>query len=179
MVKKILLNPTQTCFHTQITSQLSARSDSLNQLRVATQDNDVLALLKQVITQGWASNIQEVPSELQPYWTVREELTIEDGLILKGTRIVIPNKECEAILNLIHEGYLGLNKCKLCAKETVYWPRLNDQLDKMILNCELCLKYSQAKCKQPPNMALGHEIPTHPWIKLTTDIFILKLYHTC
>ena len=84
------------------------------------QEDDVLAVLKQVITQGWPSNIKEVPSELQPYWTFREELTIEDGLILKGTRIVIPNKKCEAILKLSHEGHLGFNKCKLCAKETVY-----------------------------------------------------------
>ena len=111
----------------------------MNQLRVATQEDYVLVLLKQVITQGWPSNVKEVPKELQPYWTFREELTIEDGLILKGTRIVIPSKKCEAVLELIHVDHLGLNKCKLCAKETVYWPRLNDQLDKLILNCELCL----------------------------------------
>ena len=53
---------------------------------------------------------------------------IEDRIILKGTRIVIPSKKCEAVLNLIHEGHLELNKCKLCANETVYWPGLNDQL---------------------------------------------------
>ena len=155
----------------QITSQLRVRSDSMNQWNVAMQEDDVLVLLKQVITQEWPSNVKEVPSELQPYWTFREELTIEDGLILKGTRIVIPNKKCEAILKLIHEGHLGLNKCKLHAKETVYWSGLNDQLDKLILDCELCLKYLQAKCKQPPNMALGYEIPVHPWTKLVTDIF--------
>ena len=84
---------------------------------------------------------------------------------------MIPNKKHEAILKLIHEGHLGLNKCKLCAKETVFWPGCNDQLDKLILNCELCLKYSQAKCKQPPYMTLGHERPVHPWTKLMTDIF--------
>ena len=154
-----------------ITSQLSTRSDSLNQLRVATQEDDVLVLLKQVITQGWPSNVKEVPKELQPYWTLREELTIEDGLILKGTRIVIRSKKHEVVLKLNHEGHLGLSKCKLHAKETVYWPALNGQLDKLILNCELCLKYSQAKHKQPPNMVLGQEIPIHPWTKLATDLF--------
>ena len=64
---------------------------------------------------------------------------IEDGIILKGTRIVIPAKICEAVSKLIHEGHFSLNKCKLHAKETVYWPGLNDQLEKMYLNCELCL----------------------------------------
>ena len=155
----------------QITSQLSTRSDSLNQLRVAMQEGDVLALLKQVITQGWPCNVKEVQKDLQPYWTFREELTIEDGLILKGTRILIPSKKHEAVLKLIHEGHLGLNKCKLHAKETVYWPGLNDKLDKLILNCELCLKYSHAKCKHPHNMVVGQEIPIHPWDKLATDLF--------
>ena len=73
---------------------------------------------------------------------------MEDGIVLKGTHIVIPHKNVTAILNLIHKGYLGLNKCKLRAKDTVYWPGLNDQLEKLVLNSELCLKYSSFQaCK--------------------------------
>ena len=101
----------------------------------------------------------------------REELTVEYGLILKGTRIVIPDKKHKDILKLIHEGHLGLNKCKLHAKETAYWPGLNDQLEKLVLNCELCLKYSHSKCKQEPSISLGQEVPLHPLTKLATDIF--------
>ena len=114
----------------QITNQLCARSDSLQQIRIATQEDDELALLKHTITQSWPSTIKEVPNVLQPYGTFREELTVEDGIILKGTRIVIPAKKHKAVLKLIHEGHLGLKKCKLCAKETVYWPGLNDNLRK-------------------------------------------------
>ena len=97
----------------QITNQLSTRSDSLNQMRIATQEDDELALLKHTITHGWPSTIREVPSEIQPYWTFREELTIEDGIVLKGTQIVVPHKKHQATLQLIHEGHLGLGKCKL------------------------------------------------------------------
>ena len=104
----------------------------------------------------------------------REELTVEDGLILKGTRIVIPDKNREAIVKLIHEAHLGLNKCKLHAKETVYWPGLNDQLEKLVLNCELCVKYSHSKCKQEPSLSLGQEVPLYPWTKLSTDIFYFE-----
>ena len=75
------------------------------------------------------------------------------------------------ILKVIHEGHLGLTKCKLRPKETVYWPGLNDQLEKLVLNCQLCLKYSQSKCKLTPDMSLGQEIPTFPWTKLATNIF--------
>ena len=41
-----------------ITNQLSARSDSLNQLRIATQEDDKLALLKHTMTHGWPSTIR-------------------------------------------------------------------------------------------------------------------------
>ena len=126
----------------QITNQLCTRINSLQQIRIATQEDDELALLKHTTTQGWPSRIKEVPSVLQSYWKFREEVTIEDGIILKGTRIAIPARKCEAVLKLIHEGHLGQKKCKLCVKETVYWPGLNDQLEKLILNCKLCLQYS-------------------------------------
>ena len=132
---------------------------TVHQLRLATKEDDVLALLKYTITQGWPSSIKEVPSELQPYWTLRDELTVEDGLILKGTRIIIPSKKCESILKLIHEGHLGMNKCKLHTKETVYWLGLNEQLEQLVLHYELCFKYSKSKCKQTPIMSLGQEIP--------------------
>ena len=113
----------------QITIQLKARNDSLHEIQLATQANDNLAILKYMIHQGWPKTIKEVPEEIQKYWTFHEELTIEDGLILKGTRIVRPNAKREEILKQIHEGHLGLNKCQMHAKETVYWPGLNDQLE--------------------------------------------------
>ena len=87
----------------QIANQLSTRSDSLNQMRITSQEEDELALLKHTITHGWPSTIREVPSKIQLYWTFREELTVEDGIILKGTQIVIHHKKHQAILQLIHE----------------------------------------------------------------------------
>ena len=50
-------------------------------------------------------------------------------------------------------------------------PSLNDRLEKLVLNCELCLKYTQSKGKQQPTLSLGQEIPLHAWTKLATDIF--------
>ena len=143
----------------------------MQQLHEASQADDTLAILKYTIQKGWPSTIKELPSKIQPYWTFREELTIENGLILKGTRIVVLSTQQVEILTFIHEGHLGLTKCKLRAKKTVYWPGLNDQLEKLVLNCQLCLKYLQSKHKQPPQMLLGQKIPAFPWTKIATDIF--------
>ena len=146
----------------QITSQLKAMSDTLNQLHIATQEDDELILLKHMITNGWPNSIKEVPPEIQAYWTFHEELTIEDGLVVKGTRIVIPQSKHKQVLTMIHEGHLGLGKCKLQIKDTVYWLGINEQLGKHVLNCEPCLKYSKTKSKQPANMSLGQEILIYP-----------------
>ena len=97
----------------QITNQLKARSDSLNQLCIATQEDDKLVLLKHTITNGWPNSIKEVPHEIQAYWTFCEELTIKDRLVLKGTRIVNPKSKHKQVLTMIQEGHLGLRKCKL------------------------------------------------------------------
>ena len=61
----------------QITNQLSARSESLHKMRIPTQEDGELALFKHTVMHGWPSTIREVPSKIQPYWTFREELTIE------------------------------------------------------------------------------------------------------
>ena len=72
---------------------------------------------------------------------------------------------------MIHKGHLGLGNCKLRYKDTVYWPGINEQLEKLVLICELCLKYSKARSKWPANMSLGQEIPIYPWTQVATDIF--------
>ena len=77
----------------QISQQLLARNKKLQELQEATQADDELSLQKHTIMSGWPSTIKEISPVLQLYWTFHEELTIEDGLILKGTRIVIPSKK--------------------------------------------------------------------------------------
>ena len=84
---------------------------------------------------------------------------------------MLPPKKCEATLKLIHKGHLGPGKCTLRAKYTEYWPDFNNQLEKSILNCELCFKYSQAKFKSKPTKALKQEVTLLLWSKFATDIF--------
>ena len=53
----------------------------------------------------------------------------------------------------------------------MYWPNLRKELEELVLNCQLCLKHSQAKCKPKPTPSFGQEIPVIPWTKLASDIF--------
>ena len=90
-----------------MTTHLSTTTDKLQQIQQATEDDDTMAFLKYTITYRWPQTVQELPKELQAYWTFKEEMTVEDGLILKATKTVIPPSMREAI----HDEHLGFTKC--------------------------------------------------------------------
>ena len=69
----------------QITNNLRCTPDQLQQLHEKTAQDDNLAVLKNVVQSGWPEKIQELPLELHQYQTFQEELTTEDGLVLKIT----------------------------------------------------------------------------------------------
>ena len=157
----------------QITAHSRCTQEKVDKLRQSTAKDDTLALLKHTVQHGWPQSIQDLPPELRPYWTFRDEITLEDGLLIKGERIIIPSRDQAEILEQLHYGHLGLQKCLHRARATVYWPNLNDQLKDLVTNCHICLKYSAANRKDSKQIGpqLGQEIPTIPWVKLATDIF--------
>ena len=79
-------------------------------------------MLKAYVHKGWPSTRKECPEDLWEYWNFRCELTINDGLVTKGDRLVIPQSLRSDVMKKIHTGHQGETKCLLLAKETVFWP---------------------------------------------------------
>ena len=46
--------------------------------------------LSEVIKNGWPKDVTEVPYSVRPWWTFRDDLAILDGVVYKGSRVVIP-----------------------------------------------------------------------------------------
>ena len=91
------------------------------------QDQD-LNKLKDVIFKGWPEYRKQCPQELWDYWTFRCDLVIEDGLILKGDRIIIPEPLRGQVLQALHTGHQGETKCLLLARESVFWPGITNDI---------------------------------------------------
>lgn len=81
-----------------------------------------MSKLKEMDYKGWPYKREKCPEALHDFWNFRDELTIEDGLILKGDRIVIQPSLRQEMLEIIHQGYLGQEKCLLRARACVFWP---------------------------------------------------------
>ena len=144
----------------------------MNQFHTETAQDEELALLKHIVQTGWPHNIHDLLKEIQPYWTVHEEVTIEDDL-LKGTCIIIPQTLCKEMIQLLHTGHLRLEKCLNRAKQSMYWPGLYEELKDLIMNCTTCLKFGAQKPISNKQHA-GYKIHVHSWSKLASDIFYFE-----
>ena len=96
---------------------------------------------------------------------------IEDGLILKGDRIVIPETLRGETLDMLHTGHQGETKCLLLVRESVFWPGIKNDVKQLVKDCDTCNKFQPEQPKLP---LMQPDLPTRPWEKLGTDIFEFK-----
>ena len=96
----------------------------------------------------------------KPYVTFIDELTIVDGVILKGQRVIVPENMRAEMLQLIHKGHLGIEKCKRQARDILYWPNTNKDVYDTVTRCDVCQEYRYAQQQKPLQM---HERPDRPW----------------
>lgn len=69
---------------------LAVSTEKIAQIKEATKNDNELCTLKQIIKTGWPESKEDVPKPIHLYYTFREELTFQDGIIFKGERIVVP-----------------------------------------------------------------------------------------
>ena len=75
-------------------------------IKEATTKDDVLSLFKHVIQNGLPQTTNELPEAIQHYWNFCDQKTIEDGLILKNIKIVIPVTLQHKMLEKVHDGHV-------------------------------------------------------------------------
>ena len=141
---------------------------SIDLVKSALARDKSMHVLKQIIYKGWPSQRHECPKELWEYWNHRCDLTLEDCVILKSDRVVVPESLRGQVLDLIHSGHQGETKSLPLARQSVFWPGISRDIREMVKACEQCNKYQQAQQKLS---AIQPELSTRPWEKLGTDIF--------
>ena len=147
---------------------LNASPTRISEIRDETAKDIVLSSLRTRIMQGWPDKKAECPSHLHPYWNYRDELAVADGLVLKGTRIVVPKTLQPVVLEQLHYAHQGAEKCKLMAKGSVFWASINADIDEMVKGCAPCQRHQSANVKEPLH---PHNVPQRPWHTVGSDLF--------
>ena len=141
---------------------------TLQEIKSATEGHAELQALAPIITQGWPERRAEVPSQLQVYFPFREELSIQDGVVCKGERSVVPSSLRQSMMDKVHVSHLGIQGCLRRAKEASYWPGIYKQITEFISRCSICNSYKPEQQKEPLKC---HEILARPWQSISADLF--------
>ena len=147
---------------------LPIRDERLQQIRQAVDNDEVTCQLRQIIQHGWPDNKEQLPAQLVPYFSSRDEMSVQDGLIFKGQRIVIPLSMRQELKKSIHSSHIGIDGCLRRARECLYWPGMSSEIKEYISTCETCRKF---EVDQPKETLMSHDIPDRPWQKIGTDPF--------
>ena len=103
------------------------------------------------------------------YIPVKEELCAIDKVVLRGTRIVIPQSLRQQVLAIAHEGHVGIVATKLRLRTKVWWPSIDKDAEQYVRSCHGCQLVGQAT---PPEPLMPTELPLGKWQDLSLDLLV-------
>ncbi|XP_046142387.1 uncharacterized protein K02A2.6-like [Osmia bicornis bicornis] len=110
-------------------------------------DEDLLRVLN-ALRNGW-SEPADTSEYLQHFKNRRDSLSIVDGTLMLGDRVVIPRKMVPDTLQALHRGHPGIRRMKQLAREYVYWPRIAQDLEHLVKRCDSCALTQRMPAKAP------------------------------
>ena len=130
--------------------------------------------LIELIIDGFPREKNLLPLNLRQFWGVRDSLSIdEDGLILYGCRYLIPKQLRRVMLERLHESHQGIERTKRRARLSIYWPRIDSDIENMIKSCRDCEIDLPSQCKEP---IMHHDPPERIFQHQAADLFTYRGY---
>ena len=137
---------------------------SIEDIRNASKtDKNLVAVSQAILTNRWFDN-----PLVNSYKKIKNELSDNNGVILRGDKIIIPFVLRNKVLKLAHEGHLGVNKCKSLLREKVYWPSMGSDIEKHVSDCIPCLANSKDTRPEPLKPSV---LPEQPWSEIAIDFY--------
>ncbi|XP_063682609.1 uncharacterized protein K02A2.6-like [Bolinopsis microptera] len=119
-----------------------------------TRRDKTLGRVLQFVKDGWNEK-PPVDVELKPFYTRRNELSVDQNCIVWGSRVVIPESMRKSVLSMLHATHMGISQTKALARGYVYWPNMDAEIEKMVKLCEPCQLNQKKPARSTP----------HPWAK--------------
>lgn len=137
---------------------------TIDAIRTATSaDRDLVDLQKAIETGNF-----DATNTTKEYKKLQYELCVQDGIILRNHRIIIPKTLRPHVISLAYKGHLVIIKVKQQLRTKCYWINMDTGIEEAVRNCQ------QSQELSPPNKALPinyTELPTSPWQYIGADLY--------
>ena len=137
---------------------------TLHDIKSETACDETLQLLIQTATHGWPRKFSAVPEPVKPYWNVRNEISVIDGIVFKSEKFVIPTLLRDKLVTFAHDGHMGMSKCKTRLRQFYWWPNLNESVESRVRSCSCCREPHRESPVQVPHYT------AKPWHQIAIDI---------
>ena len=156
-------------FVNAIIEHLPASEEKLQEILQKQEKDPTCHKIKEYCQNGWPEK-SKLKGQLKRYAQFQSDFSFVKGLLLRGSRIVIPVTLRPAILDKIHAGHQGSTKCRERAKQSVWWPGIRNDIEERVAKCQVCSKFRV----QGAEPLLPSPFPDGPWIKIGTDLLEWK-----
>jgi transposase InsO family protein len=115
------------------------------------------------LKKGWSLQTKK---KFPQYYSRREEFSVTpDGILCLNDHVVIPPTLCDAVLEDLHSGHMGVEKMKALARLTCWWPNLNADICRKATSCSQC----HHKLKSTPSKWVPWPVSTEAWQRVHAD----------
>lgn len=140
---------------------------TFKEVQQATTESSTLQQVIKYIETKWPQKQRQIINKpVAEFFAVRNFLHINQGCIMFNDRLVIPVKLRQKILEELHEGHPGVSRMKLLAANFVYFPHIDELIEKFSKVCETCATTAKAPIKCTLHT---WAIPQAPWSRLHID----------
>ena len=126
-----------------------------------------LSKINELILTGWPKKIAGVAEDIKPYFAFRDELAVENGVVYRGERAIVPQSLKDDYIQQLHQDILA-SKQPSDMPMTIFWPGMKSDIDKALALCSIC---QTSRNHQPREPLLSYSVPSQPWSIVATDIF--------
>ena len=143
-----------------------------------SKDEQYMLLSRTINESSFAENKSEEIPLLKEFHSVRDRLSVTDKVITYGfegnqTRIFIPKSLRKKVITNLHSANQGSTSMLARARQTVYWPGIDNDIN---LHCESCLQCRKNAPSKPKEPMIPSEVPEYPFQEVVTDMFELNGY---
>ena len=140
-------------------------ADTLERIRAETSKDPILYILNSVTVTGWPDERKSVPEEIRGFWTYREEITADNGVLFKLDQVIVPSSLRAEMLRKMHKAHQGSDSIRR-PRECLFWHGMQSYIRETCLSCGIC---SQYQAEWPAEPMLSDEILSRPWSKISLN----------
>ena len=152
----------------QMLERLENTSLDAAHIKQCTRTDPVMSQMVLYTTNGWPNSCP---------WKHSSPIS-KDGCLLQGSRVIVPSRGRQRVLDELHACFLGMTNMKGLSRATLWWRKLDqDQaIEDIVTYCHMCQVNQIAPAKSPQRpwsrIHIDHGRPYHNQLWL----IIVRLY---